>query len=397
MGDGVSMSSPETMIKLLEEICRIDSRTQKCPEGVCRVGDILAEQVRTLGFECQRVSPRDDEMPRGTHVVAERNRGGSPRIVLIGHMDTVLSPEEVPLRLDTDEGRMYGSGVSDMKGGIVVMLEALRQALDGEGAAGQANLVVVLNASEETPTVSFGEMLRGCCEGAAACLNFEPCLEGPSGAHAIVRVRKGINRGRLTCRGRSAHAGNHHARGANAIRELARKVEAIESLTNYDREVTANVGVVSGGQTYNQVADLATAEFEVRGFHPGLMAQMKADVESACREASVRSGDGKTACSLELEWLPGFPPLPANPKTDELLGAYVRTARDVAGLRCEGGTRGGAADCNFVADMVPVLDGLGVLGGEFHTPWEWADVSSMAARASVAGAFLEDLCAGASP
>lgn len=385
------MTKERPIIEMLERLCAIDSRTRDGAEGATAVAGVVAEELGRLDFACELVEPPEQDLPRGKHLLASRGSGSTPDIVLLGHGDTVLSPAGVPFRVETEKGRVFGSGVSDMKGGVVVMLEALNLAFDEDPSVRDANLLVVLNASEEIPTLAFGELLRRRCRGARACLNFEPGLPGPNGERLVVTARKGIQRGCITCGGRSAHAGNHHARGANAIRELARKIEAVESLTDYQRECTANVGAVAGGHTYNQVADEAVAQFEVRAFDPARLEELMKQVDTLCAQATVRSGDGETTCTVSVEWRPGFPPMPENPGTQALFEKYGEVSRARDGIEVSSSRRGGAADGNFIADQVPVLDGLGAVGGEFHTPWEWADLPSMTTGARAASGLITQL------
>lgn len=377
--------------ELLEALCRIDSRTADGAAGNIRVAELLAGALRPMGFDIEWVDPAPEEKPRGRHLKAVRNRDASTRVVLIGHTDTVLSPVDVPFRLDHGSGRAYGSGVCDMKGGCVILLDAVRTALAQNAAVRDAGLVVLLDCAEEIAGSSFPELLRRESRSAGACLNFEPSRPGPDGEHELVVGRKGILSFQLTCRGRSAHAGNDHAAGVNAIRELARQVEHIEALTDYASGLTANVGWIRGGHASNQVADEATASFELRAFEQNLMNRGAEAVRKSCAQPTVRSAADGTPATLELTEFMSYPPWSPNAGTETLAQRYVELARR-RGIVAVRAKRGGGADACHVAELAPTLDGLGILGGNMHTPDEWADVATLAIRAQIASDLIISVC-----
>jgi len=378
-------------LKVIESICNIDSRTALSPDGATHVARIVGHELESLGFTCEEFPCDTTCGPRGHHLVAIRNPQAKPGIVLMGHSDTVLGPGDVPFRYDESAGRLYGAGVADMKGGLILMVEAIRLALAEGGAVSQAGLKVIINATEESSTEASIAFLRESCRDACACLNFEPGLRDPDGTHILPSGRKGMFRARLDCAGMSAHAGNAHHSGVSAIRELARKVEIIESVTDYDREVTANVGTISGGRVSNQVPDLARIQFEIRCYDPKLMQSVVKDLLPSLTEPTLRSADGEATTSLSLERGPGFPPYPPNPATEELLNRYAKFAEET-GFRTGSRLRGGASDLNFVADLAPALDGLGIIGWHFHNPAEWADLHTFGPRVRATAALLRDIC-----
>lgn len=376
----------------LEALCRIDSRTVSGSTGTTRVSEMLAERLRPMGFEVEWVDPPAEEGPRGRHLRAVRNAGAPTRVVLMGHGDTVLSPEDAPFRLDAAAQRAFGSGVTDMKGGCVLLVEAVRRALETHASARDAGLTVLLNCAEEVFSPSFRALAQAAASGAAACLNFEPASPGPNGEHQIAVARKGVVRFELTCHGRSAHAGSDHALGVNAIRELARKIERIECLTDPPRGVTANVGFIRGGRVCNQVADEATAHFEVRAFDAEAIESTVAAVRRLCAEPSVRSVADGAPARLELKERRSYPPWPRNPATDRLAQRYAVLAQ-AHGITVVPKERGGASDASYVSDLAPTLDGLGILGADIHSPREWADLATLPARIATAAALIAELCA----
>lgn len=380
-------------IRFLEALCSIDSRTSDGAAGTTRVAEMLGERLRGMGFELEWFDPHPSEGPRGRHLAARRNPGAAKRIVLIGHTDTILGPADAPFRVDAQARRICGAGTNDMKGGCVVMLEAISLALREEPAVGKAGLVVLLNASEEVAGPSFQPAARREATGATACLGFEPAGPFVDGLYSVVVARKGVLRFDLRCSGRAAHAGNDHAHGVSAIRELARKIEQLESLTDHAGGFTLNVGRVRGGRVSNQVADHAEATFDVRAFDTETLRRGCERIREICSEPTVRSVADGEPTRLALTDNCSYPPWPPNAATDGLAARYVRLAAR-RGLTARPVRRGGGADASAVADLAPTVDGLGMLGGGMHSPDEWAELDAFEPRVRLAADLIVDLCVG---
>lgn len=376
-------------IDLLEELCTVDSRTLEGSEGATQVAARMGEELTAMGFALEWF---DTEPPgeRGRHLKAVRNPGAGSPLMLLGHADTIMSPADVPFRRDDAAGKVYGSGVCDMKGGNVILLEALRRALT-DPAVQKREVVVMINCAEEYCEMSFRTLARDAAAGALACLNFEPSPPADDGAHQVIVARKSVVRFHLTCTGRAAHAGNDHSAGLNAIHEIARKVEQIQSLTDYDSGLTANVGRISGGSVSNQVADKASIWFEVRAFDPPILDAAFEALQPICSTPTVASPVDGATTSLELHKQTDYPPWPRRPETDVLAERYMALAEQ-HGLTVRPVARGGGADISHVAGQGPCLDGLGILGGGMHTPHEWADVASLPARIATAADLIVELC-----
>lgn len=381
-------------MSLLLQACAIDSRTAAGAAGTSDVARLFGARLEALGFTLHWSDPDPAEGPRGRHLRAIRNPGASPRILLFGHTDTVLGPDAAPVTFDDASGRLLGAGACDMKGGCVLMLEALRLALAADDAVSRACLEVMLNCSEETSGPSFRALAQTAGPGAKACLSFEPARLGPNGLHRIVIARKGGVRFSLHCRGRAAHAGIDHAYGVNAIREIARQIEWLEALTDDARDLTVNVGLVSGGQATNQVADEAAIQFEARAYDPRVLDAACERIRQHGAQSTVTSRSDGATPQLRLETTPTYPAWPRCKASDALANRYQAIAGR-HGLNVEAISSGGGADASYVAGMIPTLDGLGILGGNLHQPGEWADVRSFPARSAVAAELIGELCAEA--
>lgn len=382
--------------EFLEAVCSVDSRTVDGAEGTVRVAEMFAERLAPMGFDMEWIDASFSDEPRGKHLKAVRNPGAPTRVVLMGHTDTVLSPADAPFRREPRTGRACGAGVCDMKGGCVILLDAARTALAESPSVRDASLVVLLDCSEELSGPSFPELARETARGAAACLSFEPVCAGPNGELQVVVARKGVVRFGLTCFGRAAHAGNDHEIGVNAIRELARKIEQIEALTDYERGVSANVGCIRGGRVPNQVADEAFASFEARAFESDVLDGVCDAVKEICSAPTVRSPADGTATRLELTEHRSYPPWPQSDGTDGLARRYAALARE-RGSAATPARRGGGSDASHVAGLAPTLDGLGMIGGGMHAPNEWADATTLPLRARLAADLIVDICARRDP
>jgi glutamate carboxypeptidase len=231
------------MVSLLRELVELESPTYS--PGVRRVAERTAVELERLGA---RVTLLD-----GDHVRAELPGEGAP-LLLLGHTDTVW-PEgtlaAMPFRVEN--GRAYGPGAYDMKGCLVVMLAAIE-------AAGPARrpLRIFLTADEEQGSRTAREALREAVEDVAAALVIEP----PTAEGNLKTARKGLGRFMVSITGRSAHAGTNLIDGASAVEELAHQILRLHALTDHDRGISVNVGVVRGGTRENVVAASAEASVD---------------------------------------------------------------------------------------------------------------------------------------
>lgn len=344
-------------LSLLRELVEIESPTGDTAEMQARV----EHELRAVGARVRR---------RGAHLRADVP-GDGPPLLLLGHVDTVWprgSLARLPFRVE--DGRAYGPGTYDMKGGLVVLLEALRRTETHHA------LRIVVNADEEVGSVDSRDLLEEAAAGAVGAL----VLEGPTdtGGH-LKTSRKGIGRFRLAVRGRAAHAATP-SEGANAIHELAHQLLRICDFAD-DRGVTVNIGVVSGGTRDNVVAAEAEAVVDVRV--PRLVDRDRLD--EALR--SLRPVLEGTELELTGTWT--RPPLERSPGSDALFAAAREHGRAL-GLELEERSAAGGSDGNLVGHLVPVLDGLGAEGRGAHADNEHVLVDSLEVRAELLAALLNE-------
>jgi glutamate carboxypeptidase len=335
--------------------------------GVASVARCTTEAFASLGFKARSVPSTQPEFD--SHLVLERPGTGPLTLALISHLDTVFTPEEEAandFRWREEGHRLYGPGTLDVKGGTALahlMLSALREVAPEVFEA--TRWIFLLNSSEEMPSADFGHLCRQTIPPAArAALVMEG--GGRAGdSHALVTARKGRAVFRAEALGRSAHTGNLHGRGVNAIAQLAHTIQRIEALTDHDRGLTFNVGVVSGGTVVNRVPHRAVAEVEMRAFDPQVYAGGAQALRALERDVVVRSVEDGQPCRVTIEQCSEIPPWPRNPATENLFQTWQTAGREL-GMTLVRQERGGLSDGNHLWAHVPTLDGLGPCGDHAH-------------------------------
>lgn len=366
---------------------------------------ILRPVFEEAGFEVEEVAPdtSDAPRPRAAHLVARRPAPGAPRVVLIGHLDTVFPPEEGSAKLRRDGDLLHGPGVGDIKGGVVAMLAAAT-ALEDAGLGGALDLTVFLNSDEEVGSHTSRDLLRRLCAGARCALGFEPAFhpEGESVAsHSriqhVVR-RKGCGRYSFRLRGVAAHSGGAHHAGASAIEALARKVRDVHALTDYARGLTTNVGLVAGGRSVNTVAPEASGEVDFRFATEEDGERCSRALREILERPERPNPDNELGVRAELE--PGggvlWPTLEPS-EASLALSALVGRVTERLGWSAEAIARGGASDAsNAAAVGTPAICGLGPVTHGIHTEAEHSSVTALGRSVRVAAGVLAELAAGQS-
>jgi glutamate carboxypeptidase len=364
------------LVGLLANLVNQDSGTYD-PTEVNQVGEILASAVADSGFTIRRVAGST----YGDHVVATRpGIRGERRLLCLGHMDTVFPSGTAASRpFQIKDGRATGPGVLDMKGGLVLLVFALRalQATDSPAWRG-TSFTLLFNSDEEIGSPSSRPLFAAEAARHDAAIVLEPAR--PNGACVI--GRKGVGHFRLETFGRQAHAGAQPELGINAIWEMAHKICELQALTDFQRGTTINVGVVRGGERSNVVPDSAAAEIDLRIWS----AEEGARAGAAFRVIASRAHIPGATATLTGEI--GTPPWQTNGGTRQLLG-FLERAGQALGVQVAGVTTGGGSDGSRVAHVIPTLDGLGPVGSHTHSPDEFVEVPSLVERAALLALFIE--------
>jgi glutamate carboxypeptidase len=360
----------------LETLVNIDCGSYT-PTGVNRVADTVAASLEELGAVVERVphEPAPGEAQLGDLVIA-RLPGEGPRVLLIGHMDTVFGEGTAAWRpYRVREGRALGPGTSDMKGGLLAGLHAIA-ALQATGA--RPNVTFVANPDEEIGSIFSGEHIRRLAPEHYVAL----VLECARANGDIVSARKGIADLELTFRGRAAHAGVEPEKGRSAILAAASAVTTLHGLNGRWPGVTLNAGVIAGGTRPNVVAERCSLQVDLRALTQHTFGEARAEVERVAASPSVEG------VSCELRTTASHPPMEKGPATARLADLAIAIAGEL-GFELHDTTTGGASDGNTTAAAgTPTLDGLGPIGGDDHSADEWLDLDSVVPRTTLLAALI---------
>lgn len=387
-------------IQFLERLVNVNSGTLNL-EGVTRIGAMMRAELEPLGFAVRWVDMR--ETGRAGHIVAT-HEGPGRNVLLIGHLDTVFEPDS-PFQAFARRGnRATGPGVGDDKGGLAVIVAALR-AMHAAGALRAANITIVLTGDEERPGSPIAIARRDLIlAGRAAdyALEFENLAQEDGREFGTV-ARRSSTSWTLTARGRTGHSSGVCGAelGCGAVYEMARILDAFRR-TLPEPNLTYNVGVVAGGTPAaidaeglnvtasgktNIVAETAIARGDIRT----LSAEQEARVRAAM-QAIVAQHLPQTGAEFVFAE-DGYPPMAPSEGNRAILARLNGVNRDLglAEMAEYDPARRGAADSSFVAGDVATLAGLGAGGGGAHAQGEWIDLDTLTRQAKRAAILITRL------
>lgn len=374
--------SRNEQIAYLERVVNIPSSTLNLA-GVRKVGAAFRASFDSLGFETKWVT-LPDATQRAGHLVAEhKGKPGAVRILLIGHVDTVVEPDG-PNWVRTDS-MAKGVGSNDMKGGDVIILYALKS-LQAAGMLKDMNITIVFTGDEEHPGDPLSVTRKDLID-AAKRADIALAFEGGNRSDATT-ARRGASSWRVTATGHQAHsAGVFGAAGYGAIYELARIVNEFRVQLAGEQYLTFNVGTILGGtdveydtvgikgttaSKLNIIAKSAIAHGDLRF----ISEEQKEKARAKMREIVAKHLPGTDAKITFLDEYPAVSPTAGNAR---ILAAYD-TASQALGYgpvrALDPGSRG-AGDISFVAPLIDGIDGLGALGTGAHAPEERVNVNSL--------------------
>ena len=387
-------------LALLERIVNINSGTMNFA-GVRQVADVLRPQFENLGFTARWI----DGAPfrRAGHLIAE-HPGPGPKILLIGHLDTVFEPSSPFQRFRRlSDSTAGGPGIIDMKGGDVIILHALR-AIKDAGALDRTNITIVFTGDEEDagdPQDLARKPLIDASMGATVALGFE---DGAGDPRTAVISRRSAGAWNLRTTGTPAHSGQIFKPevGYGAVYEAARILNEFRLKLSSEQYLTFNPGLVLGGTLVtsdttgtegsasgkrNVVAEHATVSGDLRALSPEQLAKAKATMKEIV-------GRHLPKTSAEITFDDGYPPMAPTAGNRRLLAMYDKASRDLGlgGVVGVDPSRAGAADVSFVAKNVPmIIDGIGLSGRDDHTERETADLRMLPAQTKRAALLIHRL------
>jgi glutamate carboxypeptidase len=354
-------------LELLETIVNIDSGTGDI-EGGRKIANLLATELRALGAKLEKVPAEQANLPE--NLVATLEGTGKSRILMIGHIDTVFEPGTVkkwPYRVEGD--RAHGPGVADEKGGVVEGLYALKLIHD-LGFKDFARITFLMETSEERGSPGTRELIRRLLRDADVELNLEPG-DPPD---TLTVWRKGSATFHIEVKGKAAHAGVNPQDGQNAALELVHQIAGLKAFPQSGPGITVNLTILRAGERNNIIPDAATALVNARVLKSTDIGRIENVLRANARHVAV-SG---TSVSVTRE--AAFPPLTKNPDTDAL-AARAKAIYAQIGRQIGTGGNGGASQSALAAEAgVPALDGLGPVGGSFHSDREYLELESVTPR-----------------
>lgn len=362
---------------MLERLVNIDSGSTNIA-GLERVRGIAVEELQKLGG---RIETFPATPHAGMNVTATFQGTGKKKILLIAHMDTVFADGTAKAKpFYIKDGRAYGPGVMDNKGGVVAGLYAIKM-LKALNFTDYERITFLLDTNEETGSDSTSDLISSVSKAHDVALNLEPGRP----ADGLVIWRKGSANVKLDITGRAAHAGVAPESGRNAATELAHQVLQLGKLGDAEKMTTVNFTVLKADGATNVIPASASAIADVRAVTPAEFDRVEQDLARISQNKLIPDTQVKAVLNR------GYPPMPTTPASL----AMVKTAEAIYAelgktLTIEGS--GGAADASLVAAVgVPVLDGFGIVGGGIHTPDEYAEVNSVVPRLYLLTRMVMDL------
>lgn len=370
--------APE-LLPLLRRWVEVNSYTGNVA-GCNAVADRLIEGFALPGLAVERI----DGSGGGDHLIwrtpAWDAARPADRLVLIGHHDTVFPPGTFEV-WDEQGDRLRGPGVLDMKGGLATIRTALAGFAD-LGVLARLPLALCSVADEETGSSGSRTVLEDLARGAGAALVFE----SGRATDAIVTQRKGTGKVTVKVTGKAAHAGNNLRDGINALWALAHFIDAAQQCTDWDRGVTVNVGLASGGTSANTVPEHASCQIDFR-----YVRAVDGHALMASFEAAGRAITDRTGARFAIEGGIKRAPLERTEASLALLARYDACARREGLNGGEAPLQGGGSDANTVSAVgVPAIDALGPRGKGFHTHDEYIELPTLAQRTRALVRFLCD-------
>ena len=383
----------DTMLREVQDWAAINTGTANI-EGLDRMAGILADAFSVLPGDVELIDPatvtaisaegREFEKPHGQHMVLRVRPDAERRFVLTGHMDTVF-PVDHPFQEVSwiDDDTINGPGTADMKGGLDVILHALKT-FETMECARRVGYDVMINSDEETGSLASRSLIEELARGKYAALTYEPSAL-PDGT--LAHARGGTGNYSITFTGKSAHAGRNPHDGRNAIvaaSDLVLRIKALEA-----DDITVNPAKIEGGSANNVVPDLAILRFNIRPKSTDAMNRFDGQLDAALaaieadHEVGIHRHGGVTR-----------PPKPVDKKAQRLFD-LVKTCGAQLGQDIGWKPTGGVCDGNNIAATgVPVVDTMGVRGGAIHSPDEFMIVPSLHERAALSALVLAKLSSG---
>lgn len=361
-------SKRNEMLSMWEQFVNIETGSNN-KEGIDKLANIIKEILGNEGF---KVSIKEIEYGGNSIFAIKKGNELKRPISIIGHMDTVFPKGTLVKRpFSIKDGKVYGPGVLDMKGGIIIALYTLKALNSLEYK--DREIRIMLSGDEEVGhkfSNTHNEIMEF-VKGSEACFN----TETGSLDNGIVTCRKGSIVFKIETYGKAVHSGIEHENGISAILEIAKKVIDIEKLTNYNEGITFNVGIINGGLKSNIRPDYAMIEVDCRFTKLEQKEKIIQSIENIVNKNYV------TGTTSKLEYNLNFFPMEETEGSKLLLKKIVHLSSMLGLEKPYGKYTGGSSDSsNSIRAGVPTLCGFGVKGKGNHSPEEYAVQDSLYER-----------------
>lgn len=383
----------KAMQSLTESLCGINSGSWH-QAGVERVAKAIIPHFVELGFEhsliplpdIEKVNDQGDTQAVALELmhILTRRPDAPIQVLCTGHLDTVF-PEDSSFQTTwVDGNHLRGPGTADMKGGLVVLIEALR-AFEQSPLADQVGIKIALSPDEEVGSPSSGPVLTELAKSADIGMTYEPALEDGT----LAGARKGSGNFALIATGKSTHAGREFFAGRNAITALCQAALKLEALSNEASGITVNIGRITGGGPVNVVPEKGVCHFNVRMN----TTEQQDDLLHTIRTI-IQETEASTGCSLELKGFFNRPPKVISPRQQRLFDLLKRCG-DILNVPIHFRATGGCCEGNnLAAANLPNIDTLGVRGANIHSDLEYACLDSFVERAQLSALLLHRIASG---
>lgn len=355
-------------------------------EGVNSVQRYLAQELKKLRFKIELKNSQQKNT--GDLLVATlRQKRASKYITLVCHADTVLGLDKFSdFQVTKDGKKAIGSGVIDDKGGIVVLLEGLRQF---QIKNPPFHIRVVCSPSEEVGSIGFHKAYSTFAKDSFAILGFEPALDDGS----IINSRRGNRWYQVSIKGKAAHAGRSQGEHVNAAHDLAFKIVELSKLNNSNKEMSLNVAQISGGtDKYNVTCGDASCKIDIRYARFEDRDLMDKKIKKILSK-NYFSPDKKSKSKTVFTIVDDCPPFASNTKSKLAVRKLTQIISKIEMRKINARKAGGAGDVNYMSDKkLIVIDGLGPVGGALHTNNEFIHLETLVTRSKALSLILKYFC-----
>ncbi len=332
--------------KFLKEVVKINSYTQN-KAGVDKVGDIFDREILPLGYTLNL--HKRELIGDHRHYTSKKNDG--KKLLLLGHLDTVFPPNRFE-DYNEDEEWVYGPGVCDMKGGDVVIVEALKRVYDELGEI--RNIDILFVSDEESGSDDSKFLTADLAKDYDYCFVYEAAGKDME----LVTARKGVGTFFVDIKGKAAHAGNHYTDGIDANLEASLKLQKLVSLTDIEKETTVNVGKIEGGIGANTISPEAHLTFEIRYTNTNERDRVLNEIDTIVNTSYVKGSSSSLRGGIQRDVME------ESSRSLELIKKIEAITQNC--IKYE--HRGGVSDANIISSAgVVTLDGFGPYGDGDHT------------------------------